>query len=81
MYIGWFKDIPDEDKADHEKIIRSALLALDQFDGMLKNEIDMLDRQECDPTTYDTPNWAYRQAHKNGARAAYEKMRKIISLS
>jgi hypothetical protein len=80
MYIGWFKDVPEEEKADREKSIRSALLVLSRLDEMLQEESNLLDRQETDPTIYDSPNWDYKQAHKNGARGAFEKVRKIISV-
>lgn len=80
MYIGWFKNVPDEDKKDRESMVRSALMTLD-LDTILSDEVAQLDRQECDPSVYDSPNWDYRQAHKNGARGAYEKIRKIISVT
>jgi hypothetical protein len=51
------------------------------LDTLLQDEYTQLDRQEVDPSVYDTPNWAYRQAHKNGQRAMLEKIRKIISLT
>lgn len=79
MYIGWTKDIPIEDKVDAEKNIRSALMTLN-LERFLDDEVAQLDRQEIDPSVYDTPNWNYRQAHKNGYRQAIEKIRKIISV-
>jgi hypothetical protein len=81
MYIGWFKDIPEADKAEYEKQVRSALFTLKRLDEMLQEECALLDRQEIDPAAYDTPNWDYRQAHKNGQRAMLEKIRKIISVN
>jgi hypothetical protein len=80
MYIGWFKNVPEADKLNREATVRSALLSLG-LDELLQDECALLDRQEVDPTTYDTPNWDYRQAHKNGQRAMLEKVRKIISLN
>lgn len=81
MYIDWTKHLKDpEAKSKFEQSIHSASDVLERLTSILKEKLDTLDRSETDMAVYDTPNWAERQAHKNGQRSSLMFLLKLIDL-
>lgn len=69
MLIDWTKHISDpETKSRFEAQILNAKPVLDRLRQILMEKEDTIDRTERNIGVYNTPNWAERQAHKNGNR-------------
>jgi len=81
MYLDWTKHLTDvkEQKKLQNSILASKIV-LDRLRGILKEYEQSLDRSETDINVYETPNWAYKQAHKNGYRACLAKITDLINL-
>lgn len=81
MFIEWTKHLKDqEDKTKFEQQIHSAKDVLDRAKNILEEKMITLDRSEADIKVYDTPNWAERQAHKNGQRSSLMFLIKLVDL-
>ncbi len=81
MYIDWTKHLKDqEEKSKFTQQIQSAKEVLDRVKAILAEKLNTLDRSEVDMETYNTPNWAERQAHKNGQRSSLMFLLKLVDL-
>ena len=81
MYTKWTQHIQDpEDKVHFENKILGSTSVLERLSQILTEEQNLLDRSEMDIKTFDLPNWEYKQAYKNGYRAALEVVKKLINL-
>jgi hypothetical protein len=82
MYTKWYSHIKDpEEQERFRNQVLSAKPVLERLVTLLETELDGLDRSETDIKSFDLPNWAYRQAYKNGARAELNMMTKLIDLN
>lgn len=81
MMTSWTKNLKTaEDKEKFENSLRGARPILKRLSQLLIEEEEEIDRYELNLDTYSTPNWAERQAHKNGQRAILRKMKNLINL-
>lgn len=81
MLSTWTRNIKDPDaKAQYEKNLRNSKWILDELDKHLAAMETSLSRQEISPSSYDSENWAFRQAHSNGFRQCLSSIRNIINL-
>jgi len=81
MYSVWTKTAKDaEDKIQLEKSLRNSKWILEHLDEILEDMKDSLEKTELSPTSYNSPNWAYRQAHSNGFKQCLSSIRKLINL-
>lgn len=81
MYSVWTKHLKDpEEKAQFEKNLRNSKWILDKLDEILLSMETSLRRSEISPASYDSPNWAYRQAHSNGFLQSITSVRRLINL-
>lgn len=81
MIPNWTAHIKDPDeKARFKKYIYGSKSLLDRMNVLLDEYENELDRSETDPSSYDSPSWAARQAHKNGYRECLNKIKKLTIL-
>lgn len=81
MLTVWAKDQPDQaTKTSFERQVVGAKPVLDRMKTILKEEFNSLDRSEIDIKVFEDPNWAYKQAYKNGYRAALGVITKLVDL-
>lgn len=81
MYVEWTKHIKDpDDKSNFEQQILSAKPVLQRLKQILEEKESSIDRSETSILVYDTPNWAERQAHKNGNRESILFLKKLVDL-
>jgi hypothetical protein len=81
MYSRWTQHLQTEDEKNlfkHE--VLRARPVLNRLLQILDEDEALLDRSEMDQRIYDTPNWDYRQAHKNGNRQQMQAVRLLIDL-
>lgn len=76
----WTKHLPNEsDKETLRKTILGSRIALDRLKELLSEELASLENQEASSTDYDSPSWAYKQAHRNGERAFAKKVFELLT--
>lgn len=80
MLSVWTKHLEAaEDQINFTKTLKASKAVTDR----LKDIINELEQQvlmsELTMTTYDSADWANKQAHKNGMRAAYRQLFTILS--
>jgi hypothetical protein len=68
---------PEDKEQFRKSISRQTVKRLDDIVGILLND---LEKSEISPKNYDTPNWAYKQAHSNGYKQAMSTIKSILDL-
>lgn len=63
--------------AKHE--LEELKIASDTFLAILDHLEAREERVELSVSQYDSPSWAYRQAHINGARQVYQTLRQYLT--
>ena len=81
MYTKWTSHlIVPEEKKRFESSIVGAKLVLDRLKTLVEEEEKAIEQTELDAKAYENPAWAYKQAFKNGAKAAYRSIKKLVNL-
>lgn len=81
MYSKWTSHLKDEQSKQNFRLqVISARDVLNRQKQINEEWEKNLDRSEIDPRQFDTPNWEYRQAWKNGFRAALHQSKTLIDL-
>lgn len=81
MYSSWTKNLKDPEEIQRfQNTIQSAKPVLDRLIELVNEEEKALDRSETDIRVFDLPNWAERQAFKNGCRSYMQTIKKLIDL-
>jgi hypothetical protein len=76
--LDWVKDIRDPvEKENFKKFLLGNEKLLDKLSKIVHNYIR---ESEYKTTDYDSASWAYKQAHANGEKAAFEKILKLLDL-
>lgn len=70
----------DDERTRFENSVLGAKSIISRLYDILEEEESEIDRSELTLDTYSTPNWAEKQAHKNGQRAILRKIKNIINL-
>lgn len=81
MYIAWTKHI--EDPAKKEQFVNYLRNNREIFDvalNILNLREKELDFEETSASSYDKPNWDYRQADRNGYRRCLKQMKLLFNL-
>lgn len=81
MITAWTKNLKtEEEKKKFELYVRGSGPLLDRLKELVNEGEESLDKAEVDPTSYDSPNWAYKQADRNGYRRCLQTFRKLLTL-
>jgi hypothetical protein len=81
MYTKWTSHLKNpEEKQRFESAVLSSKLVLKRLYDIIADEENGIEQSELDAKAYDNPAWAYKQAYKNGAKAAYRVIKKTINL-
>jgi hypothetical protein len=82
MYTVWTKHLEDlEEKQKFEKYVLGSKRLLNRLKDILQEQEDALDVGETSPKNYDSPSWAYKQAHSNGYRQCLNVIKKLVDLN
>ena len=80
MLSIWTEDLKDpEEKEAFERELQNSPI-IRRLQTITKRWEKELDRSEVDIKTYDTANWDYKQAHKNGDRSRIYKYKSLLDL-
>lgn len=79
MQTQWFSHLPKDKHEEVKKIVLGSTKVLD----ILHNIVYNMSIVESKPSTkdYDSPSWAYLQAHKNGRIEALREIAKLLEVS
>lgn len=81
MYTKWTSHLKDPDeKQRFESSVLGSKHVLERLYKIIDEEEQGIEQSELDAKAYDNPAWAYKQAYKNGAKAAYRVIKKTIDL-
>ena len=73
----WLGQEKGEDRKRTEEIVRNNVFLIGRLREILEARQKSLDGLELSKEAYDTPNWAFKQAHLNGMRQAYKDLMKL----
>lgn len=79
MQHQWFSNLPKADQEDRKKFVLSNAKVLDILSQIVYN----MSIVESKPSNkdYDSPNWAYKQAHQNGKVEALNEVLRLLKVS
>ena len=81
MYTMWTKHLEDSnEKVEFEKTIMGSKRVLNRLKDILGEQEAALNIGEVTPKNYDSPSWAYKQAHSNGYRQCLNVLKKLVDL-
>lgn len=75
----WLGNSKGKERDDLEKIVRNNITLLSTLNQIVLDKIATIEAQEETLSLYDNPNWAVRQSHQNGRRAAYKEILKLTA--
>lgn len=79
MHPQWTRHLKDpKDKQEFEQLLRGNTTIFNRILGIIKEEEDTIERWIDNPATFDSPNWEYKFAYKNGDRARLTKLKNLI---
>jgi hypothetical protein len=81
MFDVWTANLQtDEEKERFQNSLKGSKVVLDRLDQILTNKEMDLDRSTKSIKQYQTPNWGFETAHKNGYASALTQIRDLINL-
>lgn len=79
--LQWVQHLQDpKERKDFEDLIRSSTRVLGRLSQIADDRASALDRAEMTQTDFDEPNWAYRQAFRNGQRSSLKFIKDLLNL-
>lgn len=81
MIIDWTKHCKSiEDKEQYVNSLMRAKWVLDDLSKLVQSNLGGREIAEISPKTYESPNWAFQQAHNNGYKQALKDVLRLINL-
>lgn len=81
MMIDWVKHCQSvEEKEQYKNSLLRAKWVLDDLSKLVNSNLVGRETAEISPKTYDSPNWAFQQAHNNGYKQALKDVINLINL-
>lgn len=78
MKSDWINDLSDDEVDEFEKRLKRNKIILDKLSKICYNKLSDINRPN--KKDYESPSWAYRQAHDNGAAEAYRYLIDLLTL-
>ena len=75
----WIKNLPAKEQEEFEKTLRHSTTVLTRLQEIVTEKITAIEREENSTVVYDSPSWAYKQAHLNGERSGLTKIKNLLS--
>ena len=81
MIPNWTHHLKDpEDIKRFTQHINNSRSVLERLSVIMKDKEKSLDLGEINQSSYDSPSWAAKQAHRNGYRECLAELNKLITL-
>lgn len=75
----WTSGLSDQQKERFLQALRNDTLVLGRLKEILSEDLLMLHKKESKIDSYESPSWAYRQAHINGAKQTTSALLELLS--
>lgn len=81
MISAWTNHLEtEEEKQKFREYVKSSKLLLNRLKDILQEQEASFDSIESSPKQFESPNWAYKQAYRNGQRSAVRSIITLIDL-
>lgn len=81
MISAWTKHLKDPAEQDRfQNSVLGSKVVLDRLIDILEEAKVSIEDKEISSKVYDSPNWAYRQAHVNGFKSCLAVINKLINV-
>lgn len=81
MHTVWTKNLADNDeKQRFENSLQGSETVLNRLKELLDEKIAEIDRSNLTLRQYQSPNWAFETAHKNGMISAYNAVKDLVTI-
>lgn len=75
----WSKHLKTEaERKEFSSVVLNDRLVLGRLAEIIDEKLSGLQSRETSLTEYDSPSWAYRQAHMNGIKAGLTAIRNLL---
>lgn len=75
----WSKHLKTEaERKEFSSVVLNDRLVLGRLAEIIDEKLTGLQSRETSLTEYDSPSWAYRQAHMNGIKAGLTAIRNLL---
>lgn len=79
MQHQWFSNLPKNQQDDRKVLIENSEKVLDILQEIVYN-MSIVESKSVN-TDYDSPSWAFKQAHSNGKLDAYREVISLLKVS
>lgn len=81
MITAWTQHLTNpEDKERFKQAVQAAKPVLERLKELVEQKESSMEFQEMSLTSYENPNWPYRQAHQNGFKQCLAAYKKLLTL-
>ena len=81
MHTVWTKNLATEDQTQNFiNSIQGAKIPFDRLIELLNEKRSEIERSMDGVKQYQSPNWAYETAHKNGMASAYKAVIDLVTI-
>lgn len=81
MNTIWTKNLKtEEEKQQFQNTLLGSRLVLERLSDILKEKAESLDRSSLTLSSFDNPNWASKEAYKNGYASCIHNLLQLINL-
>lgn len=81
MHIEWTNHLKDPiEKEQFKGSYHGSKTVLDRLAQMLEGKIASIESSTDGMKQYQSPNWAYETAHKNGLVSAYNAVKELVTV-
>lgn len=75
----WTKHLRTEaERKEFSALVLNDRIVLDRLSAIVEEKLSGLQSREVSATEYDSPSWAYKQAHLNGVKSGLTAILKLL---
>lgn len=79
LSVLWTKHLQEpKAKEDFEALLRNSTTIAQRLRQLIEEFETECQSKETSLSEYDTPSWSYKQAHMNGQRSAYTRIKNLL---
>jgi hypothetical protein len=77
--LDWVKHLKDPTKREeYIQTLRASQTIIERLTTLLEEYEIAIDKTETSLVEYDSPSWAYKQAHRNGQRSTLKYLSDLL---
>lgn len=79
MDTRWFHHLPSEKQEEFKKLLTNSQTVFTRLLEILEDEERSMLREETTLKDFDNPNWALKQAFRNGDRSRLRRLKDLLN--